>query len=1065
MKQFNITQNSVTSGIAITGSVAFMTLCAYLKKSKKNKKIRNLTYVDDVTGMNETSVNMIIQPTCEQDILDSISTAKNEGRQLSVFGQKHTMGGHIVVRDGIVLDMNCYDKILQFDDDNMMISVQPGITWSKLIHFLDFHGLSPMILQSYSTFSVGGSIGANIHGITSDDALVKSIISFRLATSDSIIIECSEIKNEELFSLVIGGYGLFGIVTEVTLKVVPNSKLKMKTDNLSPTDFAQNYLSLVGDPWIGIKLGRININNWKNLTLFSFEKINIENYVSHVEMNARSMSKIMQLGYKWISDTSIGKNIRFGIERFTGKPLDWSMTCDTNGSLYESAIPMANLWSPIFDLNKTHILQEYFIPSNNIENLEKWICLVGNYFNESKFKHTSLLNATIRFVKHDDITFLNYAKEDMFAIVLYYRLNKLYEGDTELHEINEKLTNITHTFNGTFYLPYRHHYSIESLNKSYPQWADFVRLKRSYDPNGIFSNEWWKDYSAPINNIHSISNISIDTNVAPSIDENIMTYQNVFSNQIMSKHDIHKFHNFGKFVFPFVNPNQTLQFLQSDRSENEIYEDLINLKNSASFFTNLRRGLHVLNLQKNELVKETTELLKKVGKTEFNGFVAIGDCGRYVNGIRKNMKITGSIYVVHDNKSLTDIVERGSLFSVGKFIKINYNDVKIDFMKTIADESIELVTLYIGLHHFTQDNLNNFLKEVSRILKPNGIFVLRDHNATEDIKPLLCFAHTYFNALTGVDWETNINEVRNFMTVRQIRHKMEEYGFACHNFYEKQMHDPTENFLMAFVMKPIVPNEIRENLVISKTYNRSKSNGFHTIAEWSSVELFKQYGKFMEHTPYYMFPYLKSILTFWKLFYTQSKECAKRNGWIRTIIHDGFLMNMTLGGLLSLVFGQLSILSAPARWIYTMPMFADTKFQELILFTKDGNIDRSFVSEDVNVLAEWTAQNKQFYHIKLPRYMPFTAKIIEFSQDEQLEIYEISGNKNIQVNIIPLNNCESVDEIIRMSIQEFYIKITSVYKIPNLQNDIICEVPVKNLMKFIRFMKTNNFKVKHIFDY
>jgi FAD/FMN-containing dehydrogenase len=48
---------------------------------------------------------------------------------------------------------------------------------------------------------------------------------------------------------------------------------------------------------------------------------------------------------------------------------------------------------------------------------------------------------------------------------------------------------------GTFYLPYRLHYSHSQLKRSYPQIDYFFRLKRKYDPNSIFQNMWYEKYS------------------------------------------------------------------------------------------------------------------------------------------------------------------------------------------------------------------------------------------------------------------------------------------------------------------------------------------------------------------------------------------------------------------------------------------------------------------------------------------------------------------------------------------------------------------------------------------
>ena len=62
-----------------------------------------------------------------------------------------------------------------------------------------------------------------------------------------------------------------------------------------------------------------------------------------------------------------------------------------------------------------------------------------------------------------------------------------------------------HTFNycflflgGTFYLPYRHHYSLEQLYTAYPMIEKFFERKVYYDPQGMFSSSWSKNYMGQI---------------------------------------------------------------------------------------------------------------------------------------------------------------------------------------------------------------------------------------------------------------------------------------------------------------------------------------------------------------------------------------------------------------------------------------------------------------------------------------------------------------------------------------------------------------------------------------
>lgn len=1054
--------------VCTTAAVSFLGLRQIFPQRSK-LVIDDNGYVDDVTKMNRTSVYKVIQPTSVADILEAINEARRLGKELSMFGQSHSMGKHIVAKDGIVLDTTRYDKVIAFDKINKTITVQPGITWAKIIHYVDAYGLSPMVLQSYATFSVGGTVSVNGHGITSDHVSADSVISLKLALSDGQIVECSRTKNPQLFSCVIGGYGLFGVITEITLQLVDNEQLDMTTNLLNPSSFVKEYKPLVDDPTIGIKLGRINVSNFDDITLFAFKKMIRENEISSgVPAKPHVASKPMQLMYNLMAGTYIGQRMRARCEKMLGRPLDWSLTCDTNGSLYESADPLATLWSPILHRDKkvTHVLQEYFIPADG-KAFEDWVKSTGNYFRTQKFNNVALLNATIRFVKKDDTTLLHYAKEDMFAVVLYYRLDKLYEGDTELQEIHKHLTSLTLAHNGTFYLPYRHHYSHDDLLKAYPQWSAFVDLKRLYDPINLFSNEWWKAYSTTSSD-PSIVSEPVDFSKTPDINEVPVDYQNVFTQQIATEFNKQRFMNFAMYVFNMANPQDTIGLLNG-ATEKDIYDKLANFVNSRSFMANISSSLGVLKTQKNELVSETINLLKKIGKTNIGGsYVAIGDCGRYVKGIKKGLHIAGPTYVVHDKQNFAqDSVERGSLMARGEFVNIDYDNVSPDFLQTLQDESAELVTLYIGLHHFTPDNLDRFLKEVKRVLKPNGVFILRDHNATEDIKPLLSFAHTYFNAMTGVSWDENQKEVRNFTTTKELREKLATYGLIDSGFYEKQLHDPTENFLMAFTPQTDIPPHIRSVLDQSNTYTRNKANGFHTVCEWASVDIFQTFGNSMDHTPFYAFPYFKLVSNFWNLFLTQTKQCVKQVGWKETFMADGILMNLMLGSLITIGFIPLGIFSAPLKWFYSNPKNADYTKQEVVLTSGDQPVDDNSFTNG-RILNHWISTPGNYcYHVEFPRYKPFTAAMIELSQNPTISITEIGKQRTIQIKISYTG--DTTIDAAMASLDGISVnakQITSVSRMtPYDKTMVVLNVQVGDLLGLIREIVTKpNLKLEHVFD-
>src|SRR5258708_31656249 len=79
-------------------------------------------------------------------------------------------------------------------------------------------------MQGSNIFSVGGSLSVNAHGKDPQyGSLIGSVNYLKMVTADGKEILCDKTQNKDLFSAVIGGYGLLGIITEVNLLTTQNS--------------------------------------------------------------------------------------------------------------------------------------------------------------------------------------------------------------------------------------------------------------------------------------------------------------------------------------------------------------------------------------------------------------------------------------------------------------------------------------------------------------------------------------------------------------------------------------------------------------------------------------------------------------------------------------------------------------------------------------------------------------------------------------------------------------------------------------------------------------------------
>tara|TARA_B100000795_G_scaffold250577_1_gene218882 strand:- start:205 stop:567 length:363 start_codon:yes stop_codon:yes gene_type:complete len=113
------------------------------------------------------------------DVQRVLALARAAGRTVSMHGARHTMGGQALTPGGIVIDMVKLAH-MELESGKGLLTVGPGALWSDVLLHRNQYGRSPRTMQSYSTFSVGGSISVYAHGITSDFCMAEGVVALEL---------------------------------------------------------------------------------------------------------------------------------------------------------------------------------------------------------------------------------------------------------------------------------------------------------------------------------------------------------------------------------------------------------------------------------------------------------------------------------------------------------------------------------------------------------------------------------------------------------------------------------------------------------------------------------------------------------------------------------------------------------------------------------------------------------------------------------------------------------------------------------------------------------------------
>lgn len=315
----------------------------------------SLTKIDSLVDIAKTRDSIVLQ------LKGLIAYSKSSGKPISIAGARHSMGGHTMYPDGIVLNMRPYNH-MEFDSIHNILTIASGALWEDAINYLDKSDKSVAVMQAFSSFSIGGSLSVNGHGWQKDSPPVSSsVVSFTLLKPDGQIVNCSRSENAELFHLVIGGYGLFGIILDVKMKVVDNENMSFTRYKLDAKDYLAYFKKHASeDKDVKLVFGRLNISDKEfllNATLNVFKSTG-KPLVKKPRKHSAKTTEVKRLVFRSSVNSEYGKRLRWDLETHLGE-----FTADANISRNEILNDDVSLIENK-DFGSTDILQEYFIPEH-----------------------------------------------------------------------------------------------------------------------------------------------------------------------------------------------------------------------------------------------------------------------------------------------------------------------------------------------------------------------------------------------------------------------------------------------------------------------------------------------------------------------------------------------------------------------------------------------------------------------------------------------------------------------------------------------------------------------------
>jgi decaprenylphospho-beta-D-ribofuranose 2-oxidase len=446
--------------------------------------------INDVSRLNPTHVSAVVQEKEIEGLQAALAESRERHLKVSIAGKRHSMGGHAFYEDAVVLDMTSFDKVLAIDPAAKTIRVQSGATWGEVIKAANEHNLAVEVMQAYAGFTVGGSMSVNVH--ESDPRfgpMIETVRSFRLLLADGTVVRVSREENAELFGLVIGGYGLFGVILDVDLALVENHVYQREVGVIDYRDYYSFFQRTIGDPRVEKVSARLSIA--PNASLLREAVVTTYRATQVPPGPHLALRPPRYVGLQ---------RFFFGLSRKHdwGKRLRWYMQKTHSGWFEPAFISRNNAMNRDLGFlayssdEDTDILQEYFVP---VERLPAFVDELREVVEENRL---NLLNATIRYVPRNDESVLSYSvPEASFGVVLYFNVGLDNKAQAETARWTRALIDRAVEMGGTYYLPYRPYATREQFLAAYPGAKIFHERKLRYDPQEIFVNNFYTTYVRP----------------------------------------------------------------------------------------------------------------------------------------------------------------------------------------------------------------------------------------------------------------------------------------------------------------------------------------------------------------------------------------------------------------------------------------------------------------------------------------------------------------------------------------------------------------------------------------
>ena len=415
-------------------------------------------------GNQSSRPQWVNEPASESDVADIVARASKSKRTVKAVGAGHSFTA-TALTNGHLLNMKHLNKIIHVDRDKNQVTVEAGIHISELNEQLFELGYAMPNLGDIAYQTISGAIATSTHGTGAKiSGIAAQVASLRLVNGLGEIIDVNSQQNSELLNVVRVGVGALGIVTQVTLNVVPAFRLRAVEGAQKLDALIENLDELV-DTNEHFEFFWIPHTKWA-LT----KRNNRTTDPVHIPSRAK----------QWYSKTFL-ENYAFGAVCALGR-------------MKPNLIP--RLATALPSTGQTEIVDEsfrIFASERLVKFVEMEYAIPRQHCGEALQRIRSMIDTKghkvsfpveVRFTAKDDIALSTASGRDSAYIAVHMYKGMAYEA------YFRDVANIMSDYEGRPHWGKMHFLTQNELSKLYPKWNEFLSTRDQLDPSRTFSNSY-----------------------------------------------------------------------------------------------------------------------------------------------------------------------------------------------------------------------------------------------------------------------------------------------------------------------------------------------------------------------------------------------------------------------------------------------------------------------------------------------------------------------------------------------------------------------------------------------